>query len=420
MKKFPKAILLIAYLFPPIGGSGAIRPVKISKYLPENGWTPFVLTVKTSDYYYAYDPELIDSTMEKARVIRSYYFKSSWVYRILNPIRNKKIDLIIRKYIFHPDEQIGWVPFAFISAVKLIRKHKIQALYSTSGPLTCHLIAYLVKKFTGIPWVAEFRDEWFEDPELCFPTKIHRKYHYFLEKHIVNYADRIITMAPVFGKLLGKHQGNSDKISTIVAGYDLSDGIFINPNDENRDPKFRLVFTGLFYESFRPTILLRAIEALIEDGKVLKEHAIVQFVGANNPVDLGAEDKYGIFKFEGFVPRRKIPVYFSEADALLLLLSRKRGKDVIPSKIFEYMAANKPILAVIPEDGDAARIIRKTKTGIIADFEKIEDVKRAYFELYSKWKNKEPFAVADSIEVKKYNQAYLFRKLSEIINEVSL
>jgi glycosyltransferase involved in cell wall biosynthesis len=412
-------ILMIAYLFPPLGGSGALRPLKLAKYLPMFGWNPIILTVKNQDYYYANDPELLNELSPNTIIKRCFMLKSAWIYRILNPFRIRKIDKIIRKYVFHPDEKVGWIPFAYRSAVNIARKHNVSAVYSTSGPLSCHLIAFLLKRKVDIPWIAEFRDEWFEDPGLNFPTPFHRNLHYKLEKKIVDNADKIITMAPVFGKLLSKHGDNLNKFYTITAGYDSEDFIEKNFQDSeiNNKKKFTTAFIGLFYNTFRPVTFLKAIGELIEEGKVSREDITVRFVGANVLNDIGIEDYYNICEFTGFIPRIKALKYLFQADVLLLLLSKARGKDVIPSKIFEYMASGKPILSLVPPDGDAASIIKKTNTGVVADFDNVEDIKIAYLEFYNQWKRNDISIKTDWKEVKKFEQKKLAKNMVDIINE---
>ena len=141
-----RKVLMIAYFFPPIGGSGALRPLKLAKYLPESGWAPVVLSVRNPDWYYAVDADLLDELPAAVKCHYSHMLRSAWIYYLLNPFRLRFPDKLIRRYLFHPDEQIGWIPFAYSAAVRIIRDNDICALYSTSSPLSSHLIAYLVHK----------------------------------------------------------------------------------------------------------------------------------------------------------------------------------------------------------------------------------------------------------------------------------
>jgi len=421
MKADPRNLLLIAYYFPPLGGSGSLRPMKLAKYLPAYNWHPIVLTVRNPDWYYALDPGLIDELPPSVVIKKCLMFKSSWVYRMLNPLRFSSVDKFIRRFILHPDEQIGWVPFAMASAKKLVREKNIKVIYSTSGPMSCHLIASHIKKKTGLPWVADFRDEWYEAPNLIMPTRFHRRMHFCMEKAVVENADKIITMAPIFEKLLSKHNGNQKKFETITAGFDPEDRTVeaAKGSGENFSKKFIISFTGLFYDSFRPQVFVDAILDLVANGKIPAENIRIRFVGANTPDEIRFSDKYGIFEFTGFVPRKRALKYLSESDALLLLLSKERGKDVIPSKTFEYMASGIPIIAIVPSNGKVAEMIATTQTGIVADFEDSEAIKNVLLNLYKAWDQNKLIRTNPKVQaIDQFNQKSLVKKFTNIINEM--
>ena len=272
---------MIAYYFPPIGGSGALRPFKLAKYLPDFGWNPVILTVKNPDWYYAHDAELLEEFPSHIRIIRTFMLRSAWIYRLLNPSRSRKIDKTLSRYLIQPDDQVGWIPFAYFSGIDVIHKSCVKVIYSTSSPLSSHLIAYLIHKKTSIPWVADFRDEWYENPEFNFPTSLHQRFHYHLEKTIINTAQKVIAPAPEFSKLLAKHCSYSDKFKTITMGFDPEDFFKHAASKPNIDKenKFVLAFSGLFYGSFRPVNLLKAIYNLIEEGLISSEKIKVQFIG---------------------------------------------------------------------------------------------------------------------------------------------
>jgi glycosyltransferase involved in cell wall biosynthesis len=334
----------------------------------------------------------------------------------MNPLRVKKIDKFIKRFFIHPDDQIGWLPFAYFHAVNSIRKNNIKAIYSSSGPITCHLIAYLIKKRTGIPWVADFRDEWFEAPNHDMPTNLHRKFHFKIEKLVVKSTDKIVCMAPIFAKFLTKHTNQHHKFTTIPAGFDPDDVICEKDIDSK---KFNLTFTGLFYNTFRPKGLLQAASDLIEEGKIAKEEIVIKFVGGNSLSDLNYEDKFKICEFTGFLPRKEAIRHAATSSVLLLLLSSDRGKDVIPSKIFEYLASGKTILAIVPSNGEVANIVRKTKSGIVADFGKVNEIKTAILELYSMWQKNELGKTRDIKDIEKYSQINLVKQLAEILQEIT-
>lgn len=415
-------VLMIAYFFPPIGGSGALRPLKLAKYLPKFGWVPVILTVKNPDWYYAYDKNLLIELPKNVQIVRTFMFRSAWIYRLLNPLRNRQLDKKLSRFLIQPDNQIGWVPFAYSSAISIMNRTTINAIYSTSSPLSSHLVAYLIHKRTGVPWVADFRDEWYENPDLNFPTYIHRRIHFLFEKIIVNTAHKVIAPAPEFCRLLAKHCRDSNKFMTLTMGYDPDDFLKKTHREKNisSDRKFVLLFSGLFYGSFRPDNTLKAINELIEEGKVPSDKIKVLFVGANTPSDTNFKDDYGICEFKGFVSHRVAINYIKSADVLLLLLSKERGENVIPSKTFEYMASGNPILAVIPINGDLAAIIRETKTGVVVDFDDVLGTKNAFLQFYKSWEEKNKQFKPDLEELAKYDQRNLSKKLASLLDDIAL
>lgn len=347
--------------------------------------------------------------------------RSSWLYAILNPLRVSGVDQRIRALLMHPDPQIGWLPSAYFSARRIVSKREIRVLYSSSAPLTSHLIAYLTKKKTGLPWIAEFRDEWLENPDLRLPTSLHRRLHYRLEEAVVRYADKVVVMAPAFAEFLSKHSTDSGKFLHIPAGFDPDDYL-----QERGEPKaigdgrgrFTMAFTGLFYGSFRPDGLLKAVTELIQEHRIRRDEVKIQFVGANSPADLGIEDSYGIFHFTGFVPRREALRHLMKADALLLLLSKERGDYVLPTKTFEYVGSGKPILALVPSNGETARILRKFKTARVVDFDDLSGTKSAFLHLFEQWRNKSADVPLDRAELARFDLRSLTGDLATVLDDI--
>ena len=409
---------MIAYYFPPIGGAGALRPLKLAKFLPEFGWEPVILTVKNSEWYYACDPGLLDELPPRTRIHRSVMVSSAWMYRLLNPLRVPFLEKLIREFLFQPDNMVGWIPSAIHKAMTIIRHVGIDAIYSTSAPLSCHLIARAVQRKTKLPWVADFRDEWFENPHFNYPTAIHRSLNYRLEKAIVRSADEIIAPAPFICDLLSKHQPRADKYHTIYMGYDPDEFRAAKRNRlEKNQGYFLTVYTGLFYETFRPNRVLEAIEFLINEGRIPPEDIRVRFVGANRPSDTGFRNGYPKCEFTGFVSHRKAIAQINAANTLLLLLSKNRGEHVVPSKTFEYMASGKPILAVVPEAGTVADIIRRTGSGLVVDFEDYDGIRAAYLKMYRAWKYDQPFLRPYGGEISRFDQRNVAGEFAEVLHK---
>jgi glycosyltransferase involved in cell wall biosynthesis len=329
---------------------------------------------------------------------------------------------MIRRFLILPDDQIGWLPSAYVAAVNIIKAQNIKAIYSTSPPNSSHLIAYLVKRKTGVPWIADFRDEWFDLPSLVFPTAMHRNIHYHLERSVVRNADRLIAASPVFGEMLEKHGSLNAKISTITNGFDAED--FQNQsqsgNNGGSKSKFVVSFIGLFHGATNPNSFLKSLQQLIAEGKIDPEKVSVRFVGANTINDIDFHDTHGICDFTGFVSHKEAIRYLCKTDALLLILSEARGTGIIPGKTFEYLAGRKPILALVPPNGETAKIIRTTDSGVIVDPENIEEIKKSYLDLYRRWEKNQMALEFSWNGVSNFERKTLTGRLSQILDSMVL
>ena len=174
-------------------------------------------------------------------------------------------------------------------------------------------------------------------------------------------------------------------------------------------------FIGLFYDSFRPNVLIQALSELVAEKKINPKELKVQFVGANQPEDLDIKDEFGITEFIGFVPRRRAIQYLMNADALLLLLSEQRGKHVIPSKIYEYMFSGKPILALVPQESEVAKMITDTNSGFVVDFDDFNGIKSACLRFYRNWKNGEKLSNPCRQKVNQFNMKTICEKFARLL-----
>ncbi|KPL02135.1 MAG: hypothetical protein AMJ73_09210, partial [candidate division Zixibacteria bacterium SM1_73] len=202
-----RKVLLITYYFPPMGMGGVQRTSKFAKYLPGFGWTPFVLTVKDV-HYWAEDPSLLEELPPEVKVIRTGSFdplRISFKLKSLFKKRKQRNKYVkestaqrskLSSWLFFPDSKIGWVPFALLSGLNLIRKERIDLIFTTSPPPSLHLVGYLLKLLTGKPWVVDFRDPWTGYKFEIFPTRLHLFLKNQLVRLIIKNADRIISANP--------------------------------------------------------------------------------------------------------------------------------------------------------------------------------------------------------------------------------
>jgi glycosyltransferase involved in cell wall biosynthesis len=420
-----KQILMIVYFFPPLGGAGAQRSLKFAKYLPSFGWHPIILGVKNPDAYYGTDPHLLNELPESLQVMRANMFRAAWFYQILNPLRLRKVDKFISDYILIPDDKLGWIPFAYLKALNIIKRNDIKAIFTTSSPYSSHLIGDLIKKKTAIPWIADFRDEWSQNPGLSIPTKLHRRLHLGLEGVVVRNADKIIAVNSHIKSLLSKNLESkyTEKIRIITNGFDDDDfsQIGSDATDLNDTNKFILTFAGLFYGAISPDNLLKSLNALIESNVISEKEITIRFIGGNTSRDLLEKDPHQICRFIGYKSHRECIDYLGRSTALLLLLgkgSRSGVDEIIPSKTYEYIATRKPILALVPDTGAAAKLIRASKSGIVINPDDGAGIKEAFLGLYTQWKEKDLKHSPCLEKINKFRRKQLTGQFAEIIDSL--
>lgn len=409
-----KKVLIITYDFPPIGGIDSIYISRYVKHLPALGWIPYVLTTKPENRVCkALDQSLLAKIDKEVQVTRT---NSTYFYDLLKNPPFTKLDNFLNKICsqFPPDGQIGWLPFGYLKGLDLIRREKIDIIYSFST-YTAHLIALLLKKRTHIPWVAHFADEWTQNPSRKLLFNWLKGVDVWMETKVLDAADYILVAWQGMTSLFQKDI--TPKSVMFPCGFDSDDFTDIATFNGHR---FNITYTGSFYGPQQPTFFLHAIKDLIEDGKIDVDKIELNFFGLTRQLGfLDFEDNIvkKIIKRHGYLPHEEIISSIKSANVLLLILGPKRGIYTIPGKTFEYIASGKPILALAPKNSDMASLIRKTKTGVIADPEDIDEIKKAILSYYKKWEEKRLNVEPNWEEIYKYEAKVGVQKLSEILEK---
>jgi len=429
-----KSALIISFGFPPIGGSGVERPLKFAKYLPNFGWRPVVLTVKSA-VFHAYNLTGMENvknlTVYRTGLIDFLNIKDKMIKTSLtlpSPAKGEGLEIkkgplkyllgIFNQYFLIPDDKIGWMPFAVKEAVKIIKKEKIDVIYTTGDPFSTFLIGLMLKKITKKPWVVDYRDSW-TDFELTNPMYFKGKYRQALESlmefHVLKNADKIISVSPLINdKLQKKHDKiDKEKYDLIYNGYDPDD---FNNIQKTKNKKFVITHTGIFNATRSPVMFLGALRELFDEDKKLKENMEIRLIGSS----LG-EDINELIIRQGLSQNVKVAGYLKHddcvkeivnADALLLIQSYD-NLEAYSGKIFEYLYSKNPIIALAPPLGCAAELIKKTKSGIIAEENNTENIKRIIKEIY----HKRDFT-PDMDIIKQYDRVKLTEKLAKIFDEL--
>lgn len=441
MNSPPKKVLLVTYYFPPSGGAAVQRIMRMIKYLPQFGWQPVVLTIRNGDYPTT-DFSLLENVPQNTKVYRTYIPEPYRLYRKLtNRGSEEALDLstlavsvggkvnfrerfasFIRSWFFIPDARIGWLPFALLKGQRIIEKEKIDLIFSSAPPNTVHLVAYGLKKLTGRKWVADFRDPWFKFlvPERNF--YLPRKIDLTMCQAVVRTSDHLIWVCDGVRKEIEAVCANhfSDKATILTNAYDEEDFRNLSFEPDNR---FSICYVGSLFITYDLTSFITAIENICRDDSEFKNNLHLVFCGR---VDAAVEKKlrqaafYDCVEFLGYQNHRKsIEIMISSTILLLYVIDAERGKNIPTSKLYEYIGAKRPILALAPEDSEAAKIIIRTKSGVAVHPNNPESIEMTIIDLYEKWKSGLlDKSNLDENEIGKYESKNVMKRLVQILDKM--
>lgn len=411
-----RTVLMVLYFFPPIGGISTSRNIRNVEHLPRYGWRPVVVTPGNAAYGVE-DPSLLALVDPSVEVIRTGSVEAghvrAWLVHMASTLGLSRLHRLlrrgagsrrrgtgsetfsastsrepdgllfrIRRFVFFPDDEVGWLPFALRAALRRHRTEPVDAVYSTASPITSHLVAGLFKRRTGVPWVAEFRDPWL-GTALSKPIPwLHRRIKARLERWIIRTADQVVFLAPSTARMYQQRYPFMSNFSVIPNGYDRSES-----TARSREPepgrRFRIVYTGLLFRPMELAVFLEGLDQLVTRRPELTEQLEVHFYGAVDPAcreiadrAMASERLRRVVEFRGYVPRREAIQAVADADAALVLLGAGPSMGVyIPGKLFDYLGQSQQILAIIPR-GDAWDLLEELDWGIRAEPDPVE-VERA-------------------------------------------
>src|SRR5712692_5977552 len=380
-------ILLVTMYFPPAGGGGVQRPLKFASHLPALGIETHVLAPDDSKWLHE-DAEMALPT--QAWVHRARYVGPRG-RRLADELHGRSgLDLALRRAstigrrLLLPDENVTWNATAIPKAISIVRREGIDVVLTTSPPGSVHLIGAAVQKATGAKWVADLRDSIVLHPHRSNEgagARAKQTARAGIAWLVARQADAIVAASDA---IAAETRGIEPRgaVVTIANGSDFGDFAGL---DYVRGDRFRLTHAGSFFGKRDPKPFLRA---LAESGL---EDVTVRFVGDFRPGDrefmesLGLADRVELIEY---VPRRESLRLQRDSDALLLLIPEAggRGRGVLSGKVFEYLAAERPVLAVVPPDGAAAQLIRDTGAGIVAGPDDVPGIRDALLQLHARWR----------------------------------
>ncbi len=420
--------MIITYYWPPSGGSGVQRWLKFVKYLPSFGIEPVVYTVENPSY--AILDNTLQSEVPKDIIVLKQPIKEPNRFFSLFGSSKKKVSAgfldpkpsllgkmaqYIRANYFIPDARKFWIKPSIKYLLEYLSKEKIDVIITTGPPHSLHLIGLQVKKKTGIKWIADFRDPWTDIDyfhQLPLTEKAKQKHHQ-LEKEVISSADQVI----VVGKTMKNNflQFNK-KIEVITNGYDdIPQHI-----NEPLDSQFTFVHVGMMNADRNPLVFWEVLSELVKENDSFAKDFKIKLIGKLADQVLRSIEDLKLAPFVeimAYLPHEEVMHFQKRAQVLLLAVNKvPSAKGIITGKIFEYMQAKRPILAIAPTDGDLAEIIVRTKTGKVVDFEDKVTLKKTILEMYTAYKNNT--LLVDSKNIEQFHRKNLTHQLVQIIKKI--
>ena len=381
-------VLLVTRHFPPGGGGGVQRPLKFATHLPALGIETHVLA-----------PDVPGSLPDGAELELP---TQAWIHRVryVGPRAGRPAERLLAKQglarvgtqaallgrrLLVPDENVPWSTFALPIAIRLVRREKIDVVLTTSPPPSLHLLGAAVKRTTGAAWVADLRDPLTSHPHRRgYESQLARLKEASVGgvgRLVASQADAIVAASEAIAEEARALEPKG-KVVTIANGCDFDDFAGLEHRTSDR---LRITHTGHFHGKRDPKPFL---QALAESGL---DDVVVRFAGDFRAADREYAESLGLgerVELLGDVSRRRSLELQRDSEALLLLIpeSGGRGRGVLTGKIYEYLAAERPILAVVPPDGAAARLVGDTGSGTVVPPDDVEAMREALLDLRRRWR----------------------------------
>ena len=430
-----KKVLIVTYYWFPSGGAGVQRWLKFTKYLRDFGWEPIIYTPENPEF------PSIDKSFEKdlpegLTVIKTPIWEPYNVYRKLTskkknePINaafisenkkqgwKEKLSIWIRGNFLIPDPRRFWIKPSVKYLTEYLKENPVDAIITTGPPHSMHLIGLGVKKnLPDLPWIADFRDPWtnidfYKELNLTWlADKIHRR----LETKVVQRADSMVTVSE--GWMREFELMKPKRIQVISNGYDESD---VKQVAVQLDEKFSISHIGTLNTARNPQTVWKVLSKICANNPGFKADLQIQLVGK---VDFSVLESIREHNLQDSL--NKID-YLSHSEAiakqqssqlLLLLINQSpNANGILTGKFYEYLASKRPILAIGPTDGDAARVLNDTGAGTMVGFSDEMATEKAILDYYTRYKSNTLVVQTESVE--KFSRRSLTGELAILLNSL--
>ena len=430
-----KKVLIITYYWPPSGGAGVQRWLKFVKYLREYGWEPVVFTVEGGevpvlDYSLKKDiPDNVEVLREPIWEPYTFYKKiigqkkedkiqTGFLTENKKPKLMERFSIWVRGNLFIPDARKFWVKPSVKNLSNYLNENKVDAIVSNGPPHTTHMIGLALKNKFNIPWLADFRDPWtnidFYDKLML--SKWADKKHHRLEDAVIKHADALVTVSPNWAKDF-KDKSKRD-FNVIYNGFDEKD---FTDKEVELDQKFSIVHIGSMNKDRNPHDLWKVLGEICSEIEGFSKDLEIKMVG---PTDIAIKKALhennlneNLNKID-YVPHSEVVTYLLGAQLLLLPINdTPNSLGVIPGKLFEYLAARRPIICIGPLKGDSCRIINETEAGYTFSFNNKSGLKTTLISLYNEF-TETGKVECSSNSIEKFSRRNLTGQMAELLNEI--
>ncbi|MDX6475080.1 MAG: hypothetical protein QOH95_591, partial [Gaiellaceae bacterium] len=373
--------------FPPAGGGGVQRTLKFATHLPELGIETHVLAPDDPKWIHRDDEPLppMLAWVHRARYLGPKGRKPAEELHGTSGLERagKQLQLAGRRLLL-PDENVSWNLTAIPAAIRIVKREQIDVVITTSPPSSVHLVGAAVKRVTGIPWVADLRDSVVAHPHRDAERMLVRakeQGEHAIAGLIGRSADAIVAVSEAIAEEMRERKPKGPVV-TIANGSDFDDFAGL---DHTPSERLRITHAGSFFGKRDPRPFL---SALAQSGL---DDVVVRFLGDFRSTDREWAETQGLadrLELIEYAPRRRSLELQRDSEVLLLLIPEAggRGKGVLSGKVFEYLAAERPILAVVPPDGAAAELIRDAGAGVVVAPDDVEGMTAALRDLHARWK----------------------------------
>jgi len=408
-----------------------MRPLKFIKYLPNYGIQPIVFCPqnaawKAYDYQNLELPFLKDISIYRCGIkrLRRYYH-----LRYTKNVRRHPIYYLMGlKYFFFLDFFSAWYFECRRTAAEIALREKVDCVFTTSPPNSVHMFGDYLKKTLKIPWVMDIRDAMTVDPnrQMSRGIRLQMVLENLYEKKFYANADAIISVSdPIIESIRERHAGLhlESRTHTISNGFDEDDFNGLKKKT-HLSHLFTVTYTGSFMGKQTPEYFLKAVQTLIDTGAVKTSDILIRFIGYFDQRTQSLFNQFSslipieVLKFQ---PYAEALSHQANSDLLLLIVNieeHEGGDQTMTGKFFEYVGAQRPILALVP-NGPLKDIIKDGRFGTIAPVKDVAGIAEQFKALYDQWKHRGNIFYDPNVDIRnRFTRRRLTEKLAAVFQDL--